>query len=66
MGSYQCACPSGYRLAADGRSCQDIDECATGNVCTGQNEICTNIRGTYRCTLKDCPSGYINDAGHKK
>lgn len=66
VGSYQCACPDGYRLRENGRSCQDIDECVTENVCSGPNEICTNVRGSYRCTYKDCPSGYTNDAGQKK
>ena len=26
-GSYQCGCRQGYRLAADGKSCLDVDEC---------------------------------------
>lgn len=26
-GSYQCGCRQGYRLAADGKSCMDVDEC---------------------------------------
>lgn len=64
-GSYQCACPAGYRLASDNRSCQDVDECSTG-VCSGHNEICTNIKGSYKCTQKYCPSDYMNDPNHKK
>lgn len=26
-GSYQCICERGYRLGADGITCEDIDEC---------------------------------------
>lgn len=65
-GSYQCACPPGYKLGSDGRSCQDIDECETENVCRGRNEICTNIKGSHRCTRKNCPADYINDPEYKK
>ena len=27
IGSYDCACETGYELASDGRKCLDIDEC---------------------------------------
>lgn len=54
------------KLGSDGRSCQDIDECTTENVCSGPNEICTNVRGSYRCTSKNCPSDYTNDPTHRK
>lgn len=27
IGSYDCACETGYELAPDGRKCLDIDEC---------------------------------------
>ena len=44
----------GYRLAPDGRSCVDIDECSEyGQICTGH---CVNEPGSYRCT---CPQGYV-------
>ncbi|XP_017853685.1 fibulin-1 isoform X2 [Drosophila busckii] len=67
-GSYQCSCPRGYTLAADKTSCHDIDECAgstgmtpSNHVCTGRNDVCTNIRGNYKCTTINCPHGYIKD-----
>ena len=42
-----------YRLAPDGRSCTDIDECKEyQNICIGN---CQNEPGSYRCT---CPQGY--------
>lgn len=85
-GSFQCACPPGYRLAADGRSCQgtyigvkyfglikfrnclhlDINECESGRICNGHNEICTNVQGSYRCTRIDCQPDYMRDPEKKK
>ncbi|XP_017126067.1 fibulin-1 [Drosophila elegans] len=67
-GSYQCSCPRGYTLSADMNSCRDIDECATDSinqVCTGRNDICTNTRGSYKCTTINCPYGYTIDAEQK-
>ena len=45
---------SGYRLAPDGRTCVDIDECLEygDSICIGD---CLNEPGSYRCT---CPQGY--------
>lgn len=66
-GSYECTCPSGYELAADKISCRDIDECALpSNTCNGPNDICTNIRGSYRCNTIQCPYGYTLDPDQKK
>ncbi|CAL1534929.1 unnamed protein product, partial [Lymnaea stagnalis] len=31
IGSFRCSCGTGYRLASDGRSCDDIDECSANN-----------------------------------
>ncbi|KAI8747854.1 multiple epidermal growth factor-like domains protein 6, partial [Biomphalaria pfeifferi] len=51
-GSYKCACPSGFELASDARSCLDIDECAVKNGgCQGK---CINTHGAFRC---ECPEG---------
>ena len=51
-GSFICNCPEGYRLSS-GDKCQDVDECAYGNVCP-YNAGCTNTPGSYRC---DCNPG---------
>jgi|GEM_PF-1169238 len=47
-----CVCRSGFVLGADGKSCDDVDECATDNGgCAG---TCTNTPGAYACA---CPDG---------
>ncbi|XP_044741825.1 fibulin-2-like isoform X2 [Chrysoperla carnea] len=56
-GSYVCRCPPGYRLASNGRSCIDIDECESTSTCRA-DEICLNMRGSYRCRALVCPPGY--------
>ncbi|XP_064386052.1 sushi, von Willebrand factor type A, EGF and pentraxin domain-containing protein 1-like [Halichondria panicea] len=56
--SYTCDCNSGYRLAADGRGCDDIDECTTvpNNNC---DQVCTNTEGSFTC---GCDAGYALDS----
>uniref|UniRef100_A0A673U4T7 Growth arrest specific 6 n=1 Tax=Suricata suricatta TaxID=37032 RepID=A0A673U4T7_SURSU len=44
-GSFHCACYSGYALSADGRTCQDVDECAEGRC----EQACVNSPGGYTC-----------------
>ncbi|XP_012378990.2 nidogen-2 isoform X3 [Dasypus novemcinctus] len=50
---YTCECAPGYQ--GDGRSCVDVNECATGFHRCGPNSICINLLGSYRC---ECRSGY--------
>lgn len=53
-GSYACLCnTTGYRLAADGISCDDVNECAehTDNC----QQLCVNTEGSYECR---CQTGY--------
>ncbi|NXK97014.1 HMCN1 protein, partial [Formicarius rufipectus] len=57
-GSFQCSCPSGYRLMANGKSCQDIDECLEQNINCGSNQMCFNMRGSYQCIDTPCPPNY--------
>ncbi|XP_067136118.1 fibrillin-2-like isoform X2 [Centruroides vittatus] len=64
-GSYSCACPDGYRLSGDKRTCQDINECEEQGVCRGENEVCLNVRGGYRCNAIICPPNYIRDPDHR-
>ncbi|XP_042533773.1 nidogen-2 isoform X1 [Dipodomys spectabilis] len=50
---YTCECAPGYQ--GDGRSCVDVNECATGFHHCGPNSVCINLLGSYRC---ECRSGY--------
>ncbi|XP_072320955.1 low-density lipoprotein receptor-related protein 4 isoform X2 [Eucyclogobius newberryi] len=51
-GLVQCTCHTGYRLMEDGRSCQDVDECAEEGYCS---QGCTNAEGGFQCW---CVQGY--------
>uniref|UniRef100_A0A4W4GF67 Fibulin 7 n=1 Tax=Electrophorus electricus TaxID=8005 RepID=A0A4W4GF67_ELEEL len=54
-GGYRCTCPSGYNVTHDGRSCKDIDECATRqNNCT-RDQLCVNTYGSFQCVKVECP-----------
>jgi hypothetical protein len=56
-GAYACACGAGYALAADGRGCDDVDECAVGGNGTAVcgEAACVNAVGSFQCV---CPIGY--------
>ena len=50
----------GYRLLADGKACEDINECVeTPYVCS---QLCDNTPGSYYCT---CGNGYIREPDGK-
>jgi len=56
IGSWVCRCNTGFVLDADGRGCDDSDECATvENICNLAHG-CRNLMGSYECT---CSAGYI-------
>uniref|UniRef100_A0A3B4YZT7 Fibulin-7-like n=1 Tax=Stegastes partitus TaxID=144197 RepID=A0A3B4YZT7_9TELE len=57
-GGYRCSCPAGYNVTRDGRSCKDIDECATRqNNCT-KDQMCINTYGAFQCAaLVSLPQG---------
>ncbi|XP_010017549.1 PREDICTED: nephronectin, partial [Nestor notabilis] len=55
-GEVRCRCPSpGLQLGPDGRTCIDIDECATGRVICPQFRHCVNTFGSYICR---CHKGF--------
>uniref|UniRef100_A0A3B5M429 Fibulin 2 n=1 Tax=Xiphophorus couchianus TaxID=32473 RepID=A0A3B5M429_9TELE len=57
-GRPQCSCSLGFSLRADGRSCDDVDECLSAHGCQ-LNERCVNTRGSYVCQrLITCLPGY--------
>ncbi|XP_066533975.1 hemicentin-1 [Hoplias malabaricus] len=61
IGTYYCSCPVGLTISADGRTCQDIDECSlSGHIChDGQD--CENTIGSYRCVMR-CGRGFRRTA----
>ncbi|KAM3959907.1 LOW QUALITY PROTEIN: uncharacterized protein ACR2FA_006049 [Aphomia sociella] len=47
-------CPWGYKLDND-NTCEDINECITGEARCGPLQLCTNLPGGYTCS---CPRGH--------
>ncbi|KAL0278971.1 UNVERIFIED_CONTAM: hypothetical protein PYX00_000631 [Menopon gallinae] len=48
-----CTCEKGFKLAADGKTCEDIDECLEFGFC---HQKCKNLNGSFECS---CDNGYI-------
>lgn len=59
-GSYVCICRQGFKLAADGRSCVDFNDCMDARQCPGDNSRCVNTVGGFQCV---CEDGYRNVGG---
>ena len=53
INGYRCTCKPGFRLAANQKSCEDIDECETGEYCS---QLCGNTNGGFECS---CAEGYV-------
>ncbi|PIK46729.1 hypothetical protein BSL78_16393 [Apostichopus japonicus] len=57
-GSFICTCKEGFH--GDGKTCQDVDECATSRPCSQQTlRSCMNRIGSYRCI---CQIGYYENS----
>ncbi|XP_074084857.1 nephronectin isoform X4 [Macrotis lagotis] len=55
-GDVRCRCPSpGLQLGPDGRTCVDVDECATGRASCPRFRQCVNTFGSYICK---CHKGF--------
>ncbi|XP_053330281.1 nidogen-2 [Spea bombifrons] len=58
--NYSCVCASGFQ--GDGRECTDVDECEVGIPRCGQNTMCINLPGSYKC---ECLNEYsFSEDGH--
>ncbi|XP_022257963.1 fibulin-1-like, partial [Limulus polyphemus] len=67
----QCSCYSGFVLASDQRTCEDINECLLGtHACNALTETCHNTIGSFQCFRKgeesqllddDCQLGYYKN-----
>ncbi|RUS82424.1 hypothetical protein EGW08_009812 [Elysia chlorotica] len=60
VGNYTCSCNSGYVLASDRRTCEDEDECSSGQ--HSCEDICSNVEPSYTCS---CQSGRELDTDDK-
>ncbi|XP_041832357.1 thrombomodulin-like [Melanotaenia boesemani] len=59
--SYVCKCYEGYRLAQDGTSCEDVNECEEkSDICTSEGEKCVNNKGGYKC---ECADNFVEEDG---
>ncbi|XP_043065028.1 very low-density lipoprotein receptor isoform X5 [Drosophila ficusphila] len=52
---HHCECHEGYKLSADKRNCQDVNECEIPGKCS---QICVNEIGGFKC---ECEAGYMRD-----
>ncbi|XP_024412591.2 adhesion G protein-coupled receptor E5 isoform X1 [Desmodus rotundus] len=59
-GSYYCMCSPGYRLVSGAtnfsneseNTCQDVDECSSGQNSCHNSTHCLNIQGSYECRCR--------------
>lgn len=56
---HECRCRIGFKLAADGKSCEDLDDCKEFGICS---QRCINTKGSYKC---ECGQGYALTANKR-
>ncbi|XP_053316708.1 EGF-containing fibulin-like extracellular matrix protein 1 isoform X2 [Spea bombifrons] len=58
-GRFACVCPEGYQLVGT-RSCQDINECESNTHDCGEDTVCWNYYGGFRCYPRNpCQEPYV-------
>ena len=62
IGSYVCICAPGTRLMADGKTCEDINECLEDMHNCHQNANCINTISSFNC---QCKAGFNGDGVNK-
>ncbi|XP_051975544.1 fibulin-1-like isoform X2 [Xyrauchen texanus] len=59
VGNGTCVCFKGHKFKADGKTCEDINECLLGSHHCRAGERCINTMGSYRCQREvSCGTGY--------
>lgn len=58
--SWACVCDHGFKLAEDGRSCVDYNDCRDERQCPLDNFKCVNTHGGFQCV---CQDGYRLSGG---
>ena len=53
VGGFVSSCESGYLLAEDEKTCNDIDECAQTGESAPCVQVCTNTEGSFTCSCND-------------
>ncbi|XP_067880259.1 fibulin-1-like [Heterodontus francisci] len=61
--SITCSCFAGYKMLNDGRTCEDVNECVTGNHNCSRHQRCINVEGSFRCAhgSEICEAGYTRN-----
>lgn len=64
LGSYQCGCPQGFRIAYDMKSCFDVNECLLRNGHGPCQDTCRNTLGSYNCNCENLNGTILGKDGH--